>query len=42
MKFIAACGAPMWMSGAVVGAVVFFAGLVLGTGLCLKGFFTKE
>lgn len=39
---VAACGVPLWMAGSGVGAVAFFAGLLIGFILCLKGFFTQE
>lgn len=39
---IGACGVPMWMAGANVGAVMFFAGLLVGLVLCVDGFLTPE
>ena len=43
LLIIAVCGVLMWkISGATVGKIMFFAGLALGTGFCLMGFFTKE
>lgn len=39
---IAACGVPLWMAGAGVGAVMFIAGGIIGLILCLRGFFSKE
>lgn len=42
LLIIAACGVPMWMAGASVGAVMFLSGLIIGLILCTKGFFEKE
>ena len=42
LLIIAACGVPLWVAGAGVGALMFFAGLALGLFLCFKGFFSKE
>ena len=39
---IAACGVPMWVAGAGVGAVVFFVGLVVGLFLVIDGFLTPH
>lgn len=39
---VASCGVPLWMAGAGLGAGMFFAGLVIGLVLCVKGFFSKE
>ena len=39
---VASCGVPLWMAGAAVGAIVFYAGLVIGLILCFRGFFTKQ
>lgn len=42
LLIIASCGVPLWVAGAGVGAIMFFAGLVIGLLLCFKGFFSKE
>ena len=42
LLIIAACGVPLWMAGAAVGAVMFFAGLIIGLIFCLKGYWGKE
>ena len=42
LLIIASCGVPLWVAGAGVGAIMFFAGGVIGLLLCFKGFFTKE
>ena len=39
---IGACGVPFWVAGANLGAVMFFAGLVVGLVLCVDGFLTPE
>ena len=39
---IGACGVPFWVGGANLGAVLFFAGLVVGLVLCVDGFLTPE
>jgi len=39
---IACCGVPFWVAGAGVGAIVFFAGLLIGMVLCIKGYLMKE
>ena len=42
LLIIAACGVPLWVAGAGVGAIMFFAGLVIGLLLCFNGYFSKE
>ena len=42
LLIVAACGAPLWVAGAGVGAIMFFAGLATGLLLCFKGYFGKE
>ena len=39
---IALCGVPMWMAGSVLGAIMFYVGIVVGLSLCLIGFFAKD
>ena len=42
LLIVAACGVPLWIAGAGVGAGMFYAGGIIGLILCLKGFFSKE
>ncbi len=42
LLIVAACGLPLWIGGAAIGAVMFFAGGMIGLILCVKGFFSKE
>ena len=39
---VALCGVPMWMAGSVLGAIMFYVGIVVGISLCLMGFFTND
>ena len=39
---IATCGSIFWLAGAVIGAVVFFAFLIIGIFLCIDGFLTPH
>lgn len=39
---IALCGVPMWMAGSVLGAIMFYVGIVVGISFCLMGFFTND
>ena len=39
---IGACGVPFWVAGAAVGAIIFFAGLIIGLFLCIDGFLTPH
>lgn len=39
---IAACGTPIWLAGSAIGAVMFFAGLIIGLFLCIDGFLTPH
>ena len=39
---VASCGAPIWLAGAAIGAIMFCGGLSVGLILCFKGFFSKE
>ncbi len=39
---IAACGVPMWVAGAGVGAVIFFLGLCVGLFFVIDGFLTPH
>ena len=42
LLIVASCGVSLWMAGAIIGGIMFYAGLAIGIILCLKGFFTKE
>lgn len=39
---LASFGYIAWINGAGVGAVTFFAGLIIGLTLCLWGYFRKD
>ncbi len=39
---LASFGYIAWINGVGVGAVTFFAGLVIGLLLCLRGYFRKD
>ena len=39
---IASCGVPIWMAGAVIGAIVFFVFLIIGLYLCIDGYLSPD
>ena len=39
---LASFGYIAWMGGVNDGAVIFFAGLIIGLALCLRGYFRKD
>ena len=42
LLIVAACGVPLWMAGAGLGAGMFLVGGIIGLILCLQGFFSKD
>ncbi len=42
LLIVASCGVPIAMTESVIGAIMFYAGLLIGLILCFKGFFAKE
>lgn len=39
---IASCGVPIWMAGAVIGAIILLAFLVVGVFLCIDGYLSQD
>ena len=42
LLIVSSTGATFWASGSVIGAVIFFAFLVIGILLCIDGFLSQD
>lgn len=42
LLIVAVIGNIFWFAGSWLGAVMFFAGLILGLFLCMRGYFTND
>ena len=42
LLIVSSTGATFWASGSVIGAVIFFAFLVIGLLLCIDGFLSQD
>lgn len=42
LLIVAAIGATFWVAGSVIGAIMFFGGLIVGGFFCIDGFLSVD